>query len=354
MKTILIFEPQSGGHRANFIRWIKEASSSYPASRFVFFTAGDIGDTNLDHLGWWEKQKRLYRLFRQACQQHEPDHVLILELTHLELPLLLFGSPVPLSAILFVQYPELSGGWKKVSKHWKTRLLLWRAPIKNLFLLNGEKSCEFLRRHFSARFVPIADPAPDIAAETGFSLREHFGIDADKRVFLFFGAISKRKGADKLLDVLQDLSSDDSAFVFCGVPEADYEEEFSCSVAEVRDLGQTEIHFENQFVSDERMMAMFEQSDVVLMPYTRPEYSSGILSIAARAGTPVLGPVGGLLGRLIRENGLGATTAVAPVALAEALAQPISADPAAQRAFAEKASPVVFAKIILNSICNES
>ena len=387
MKTILLFEPQSGGHRDNFFQWLENAAPEYADCRFISFTADDAKDADLAHLGWWKKQKTIYQLFRNACRIHQPDHALILELTPIELPLVLFGSPVPLSAILFVQYPELSNGWKKVFKHWKTRLLLRRAPVKNLFLLNGEKSCRFLTRKFTTeytegfqclenplhgrgtrragwvfmcgllkqknqtRFIPIPDPAPDVLAE------ENFTISKARKTFLFFGAISKRKGADVLLDALRQISPEvakQSTFIFCGKPESSYEEEFQIFVAEVQDLGAVELRVETSFVSNERMMALFEQSDVILMPYTRPEYSSGILSIAAKAGTPVLGPTDGLLGRLIEENGLGATTQITPATLAEALALPICAEATKQRAFAEKANPVDFSKIILNAICDES
>jgi len=361
-QTLLIFEPLSGGHRSNFIRWIADASPEYSGCRFVFFTADDVEESVSERIasaGWWKKQMLLYRLFREACRKYKPDQVLVLELTQLELPLVLFGSPVPLSAILFVQYPELPRGLKFFSKHWKTRLLLLRAPVKNLFLLNGEKSCRYLSQHFGSqtKFIPIPDPASDILAEEGFSLRAHFNIPAARKCFLFFGAISRRKGADVLLSALQRIAPEvakQSAFIFCGEPEAPYKNEFQNSVAAVRDLGWVEIHVENRFVSDERMMALFEQCDGVLMPYTRPEYSSGILALAAKAGKPVLGPIGGLLGRLIEENRLGATTVVNPAALAEALARPICADKARQRDFAEQSRSSDFSKIILSAICHES
>jgi len=210
--------------------------------------------------------------------------------------------------------------------------------------------CGLLKQKNQTRFIPIPDPAPDVLAE------EKFTISKARKTFLFFGAISKRKGADVLLDALRQISPEvakQSTFIFCGKPESSYEEEFQIFVAEVQDLGAVELRVETSFVSNERMMALFEQSDVILMPYTRPEYSSGILSIAAKAGTPVLGPTDGLLGRLIEENGLGATTQITPATLAEALALPICAEATKQRVFAEKANPVDFSKIILNAICDE-
>jgi len=363
MKTLLIFEPQPGGHRANFVRWLADAASTHPECRFVFFTADDVEASVSERIasaGRWKKQVLLFRLFREACRKHNPDQALILELTHLELPLALFGSPIPVSAILFVQYPELPRGLKKFSKHWKTRLLLWRAPIKNLFLLNGEKSCRYLTDHFNAktRFIPIPDPAPEVSAEPSFNVREHFNISSDRKIFLFFGAISKRKGASVLLEALQRVGPDvltHSAFVFCGAPEAPYKNEFQNSVAAVRDLGSVEIRVDNQFVPDERMMALFEQSDVILMPYTRPEYSSGILSLAAKAGKPVLGPETGLLGRLIEENGLGATSPASPAALAEKIAEVVRQVPEIDEerceAFVRRSTPKHFSKTIINALC---
>lgn len=367
--TTLVFEPLSGGHRAAFIRWLADAAPAYARLRFIFFTDKEVPEPMRQQLveaGWWQKQRLLYRLFREACRIHQPDQVLILELTQLELPLLLFGSPVPLSAILFVQYPELSGfpknrwvqalpasnAWKKVSKHWKTRLLLARVQFKNLFLLNGEKACRFLSTHFGAhtRFIPIPDPAPVAKPDPGFVMRDAYAIPADHKVFLFFGAISRRKGADVLIEALNQLDPDTagrSTFVFCGEPEPPYKNDFRKAVAGVQGV---ETRVEDRFVSDEQMMALFAQCDVVLMPYTRPEYSSGILALAAKSGKPVLGPEGGLLGRLITENGLGATTPVTPGALAEALARPVSADKAKQQTFAANSSPDLFANSILTAV----
>ena len=114
---------------------------------------------------------------------------------------------------------------------------------------------------------------------------------------------------------------------------------------------------EDRFVSDQRMMALFEQSDVVLMPYTRPEYSSGILALAAKARTPVIGPDTGLLGRLIRQNGLGAVCSVQPETVAESIASatrrlPV-VDAALCGAFVQKSRPELFARTILDAVCNE-
>jgi glycosyltransferase involved in cell wall biosynthesis len=366
MKTILVFEPLSGGHRANFIRWLMDAVPEYAGCRFVFFTADEVSDSvscQLLSAGRWKKQRLLYQLFRQACREYSPDHVLILELTQLELALALHGAPCPVSAILFVQYPELPHGLKFFIKEWKTALLLRRAPVRNLFLLNGEESCRYLASRFGARtrFVSLPDPVPDVESDAGFSIRDVYEISADRTIFLFFGAISPRKGSHVLIEALQLLPPETaarSAFVFCGEPERSYRKMFGQTCARLRTVRpDIKLNIENHFVSDQRMMALFEQSDVVLMPYTRPEYSSGILALAATAGTPVIGPAGGLLGRLIRDNGLGVTCPGSPANLSEAIISAVVASPVVDSercaAFVKKSRPEQFARMILKAICNE-
>lgn len=363
---ILIFEPLSGGHRADFIRWLADEIPAYSGFRFVFFTAKDISEPmaqQLSQAGRWKKQRLLYSLFRDACRKHNPDHALILELTHLELPLALSGSSVPLSAILFIQYPELPRGLKFFFKHWKTALLLRRAPVKNLFLLNGEESCRFLSARFDSppRFIPIPDPAPDTDADPAFTMRAAYGIEPGRKIFLFFGAISPRKGADVLINALHRLAPDaaaKSAFVFCGEPEATYRESFDRACAGLRAARpDVSLNTETRFVSHEQMTALFKQSDVVLMPYTRPEYSSGILAQAVKAKTPVIGPETGLLGRLIRENKLGEVCAVSPEPLAECIARAVEKSPqvdeAHREAFVQRSHPKLFARAILKAVCDE-
>ncbi len=97
-------------------------------------------------------------------------------------------------------------------------------------------------------------------------------------------------------------------------------------------------------------MAMFEQSDVILMPYTRPEYSSGILALAARSGKPVIGPTGGLLGRLIRENGLGVAAELTP----EVFERPVMVNEELCRRFIAQNTITGFSMPILDAVCNES
>lgn len=378
LKTFLVFEPLTGGHRANFIRWLANEIRENPpfGCRFVFVVDSNSAEVSSDGIrfhridagtaeqlaaaGRRAKSRALWKLFRASCDQFAPCHALILELTRLELSLALKGSPCPVSAILFVQYPELPRGMKFFFKHRKTALLLRRAPVRNLFLLNGEKSCRFLEKQFGslARFIPVPDPAPSAEPDPEFVMRTAYRIGPDRRIFLFFGAISRRKGAELLMKALHRLSpsaAGQSAFVFCGEPEHGYRERFEQACAELRAARpDVSLSREAGFVTDRRMAALFEQSDAVLMPYLRPDYSSGVLALAARAGTPVIGPEGGLIGRLIRQYGLGTVCAVRPGALAGAIEAAVrnlpTSDARAAFVFAGESRPDCFAEVILNAV----
>jgi glycosyltransferase involved in cell wall biosynthesis len=379
MKTILIFEPRAGGHRANYIQWLADAVKENPPAGFHFIFVTDpgievpaaapisshkISPESAQKLASpgsaWTLRTLLREIFDTCMAEHAPDHALILELTQLELSFALRGAPCPVSAILFVQYPELPRGLKFFFKDWKTARLLHRAPVRNLFLLNGEESCRWLTGRFGARtrFIPLPDPAPEAESEAGFAMRAAYGIAPARRVFLFFGAISPRKGADVLVDALQLLPSEaaaQSAFIFCGQPESGYKQTFEALILRLRAARpDIQLNVEGRFVSDQRMMALFEQSDVVLMPYTRPEYSSGVLALAAKTGTPVIGPAGGLLGRLIRQNGLGEVCAIHPEAVAKSIAGAARSLPAVDEvrrsAFVKRSRPEVFASVILDAV----
>lgn len=382
MKTILIFEPLAGGHRAWFIRCLTAFIERHPDPdiQFIFAVHSDIHIPASSHFSIHRvppqtlsllessppaRQSRLlYRLFRQLCDRFHPDHALILELTRLELPLALFGAPCPVSAILFVQYPELRRGPKFFLKEWKTALLLRRAPVRNLFLLNGEEACRYLARRFGprTRFLPLPDPAPDMPPDPAFSLREFYSIEPARTVFLFFGAFSRRKGAHLLLQALRAISSATaarSAFLFCGQPEDAYRTEFEQDGLSLR-TARRDVHLitDCRFVPDEQMVALFQQSDAILMPYTRPEYSSGILALAARTRTPVIGPDAGLLGRLIRQNGLGAVSGIQSNELTAALAAAVENSPTLDEnlcnLFAQQSRSDEFARILLEQTIHGS
>lgn len=379
MRRIVLFEPLRGGHRAGFIRWIsREIARIAPKDhQFVFYVAEHdavvpsrwvetqvvptASCQEIEHSTTVRRKHLIHHLFVECCRQYRPDHVLIGELTLLEGLLIRHGAPCPVSALVFVQYPELRNGVKFLAKHLKTTLLLRRVRVRHLFFLNGNHSCTWLSQKFRntlVQFIPIPDPASDAQPEPGVQLRAHYGIDRDRAIFLFFGAISRRKGADVLLRALERLPSgaaSRAAFLFCGKPESRFHTQFEVACAALaRKRPDLVLQFDLNHIPDARMAAWVSQTNAVLMPYLRPEYSSGILATAARFSTPVIGPQGGLLGRLILENGLGTVCRIQPGPLAECIALATSNAPSIDRsradAFAKKSHPSAFARELLEPL----
>ena len=379
---VLIFEPLSGGHRAEFIGHLLEhIQRAKPRDRIYTFVVGK-GMT-----GEWDlpagvslreiesSQERalakasgslggfvFWRILKACLAELKPDRLVIMDLTWLELPLCFHRLPYPFSGILFVQYPELrsaaSVGWKQRFRFWakefKTGCFFRVARPQKVFLLNGAFSCDYLNRRFcGARYLPIPDPVPEITGDPSVRFRREYGIEAGRRVFLFFGSMSARKGVEGLVDALGSLSPEaarKSAFVFCGMPEADYAEHYHELVENLmREHPYICLHLEERFVSSTRMRALFEQADWILMPYTRPEYSSGILVHAAAASTPVIGSADGLVGRQIREHGLGLDISLdaLPRAIEEAVSKSHTFDEPARKAFVSASSPEQFSATLL-------
>jgi glycosyltransferase involved in cell wall biosynthesis len=384
---ILIFEPLSNGHRMEFLShllcYLKDGGN--PECQYTFvvdaippaFADGTsvsnvvfdvLSDHDRDLLAKAQRSLRgtfaFWRVLQKKIGSLNPDRLIIMDLTYLELALCFNRLVCRTSAILFVQYPELraviapafKSKFKFALKELKTRVLLRNRNLDRILLLNGNHASSYLNRRFeTSRFIPIPDPVPLVVPEVGFDLRKEYGIEDHRCIFLLFGSMSPRKGVGSLVAALELLPVEtacESAFVFCGKPEPNYEVRYQKMVKQLQEKRPDIcLCLEKQFVSNHRMRAMFEQSDWILMPYTRPEYSSGILAHAAAARTPVIGSCDGLLGRQIREHGLGRDTEIEPESLSNAVqnatASSFGFDEEKRLSFVNMSSPEQFSSMVL-------
>ena len=116
----------------------------------------------------------------------------------------------------------------------------------------------------------------------------------------------------------------------------------------------------NRYVSAEEEKQLFAASDVVLLPYHRHFGSSGVLARAVGANLPVIVSDEELLGRVVREHGLGPLfpSGSAP-ALGKAIEETARASPAqmsrwqaAARAWAPSCSREAFRDALLNAFAH--
>ena len=367
-KHILIFEPQSGGHRREFLDHLLSfiQSSTDQNNRYTFVVQPELlkettlpKNVEIKEVQPFSKSRDLLLLLQKVLEELKPDYLIIMDLTNLEGRLCFWRPPVPFSGILFVQYPELSAATSikgRLKFWWKTLKTTWFLKVaqpKKIFLLNGDFSCTYLNKRFKTScYLPLPDPILEGTAES-VSIRKEFKIDETRRIFLFFGSMSKRKGVEELLSAMQALPPEmDSkvAFIFCGTVEPHYTQKYYTLIEDFKKLRPTLPFFvNNSFVSDGRMRALFEQADWIVLPYTRPEYSSGVLGHAANAGTPVITTEKGLIARQVRTYKLGITTSDLKSALITAAQTNHSFDEKQRSIFIEKSSPKRFASILFNT-----
>ena len=380
----LIFEPLRGGHRTEFLQHLLDGIRQENRSdhRYTLVLAKGLVSGELpEQVNLVEVSEEdslalnrasgmrgtfiFLRVLKRYVKQLKPDRLLILELTHLELPLCFWRPPCPLRGILFVQYPELrfhEQAWKQdfrrrlhfFWKEFKTGLFLRKVRPERIFLLNGEKSCSYLNQRFQVScYQSLPDPLMDISPEPEFSIRQVYEIEQNRRIFLFFGSISSRKGVEPLLDAMMKLSAENAqnaAFLFCGKPESSYADRYRKLIQTFRkkrpDIC---LRVKEAFVSSERMRALFEQADWILMPYARPEYSSGILAHAASAKTPVMVSDDGLIARQVRAYALGETVSESEWtnALANGVKLNYEMNEVLRKKFVEQSSSSRFAELLL-------
>ena len=384
MLHTLVFEPLSGGHRSEFIHHLRAAIERENRSdrRYTLVLAKGLlteklpKEVHLLELSEEESQALKHasgirgtfiflRLLRHYVKRVHPDRLLVMELTQLELPLCFWRPPCLFRGILFVQYPELrfdEGGWRKhfrqrlrfFWKEFKTGLFLRRTHPERIFLLNGERSCTYLNQRFSTScYQALPDPIWECPADLQVSMRKEYQIAPERRLFLFFGSMSPRKGVERLISALLKIDPETcrkSAFFFCGKPEEDYAVRYQALIQEVhKKRPEVCLIVEEAFVSAGRMRALFEQADWILMPYSRPEYSSGILGYAVAARTPVMVSDDGLIARQVRAYALGRTVKKSDWtnAFVQAVHSPYKMDEAICEKFVEEHSPHRFAALLL-------
>jgi glycosyltransferase involved in cell wall biosynthesis len=139
----------------------------------------------------------------------------------------------------------------------------------------------------------------------------------DGRTILFFGKVRKYKGLGVLLDALPKvLSQIECELAIVG--------EFYDSIAtyrqRIQELGiGPHVRIENRYVPNEEVPALFEQADVLVLPYVSAS-QSGVAQIALSNALPVIASKAGGLSEAIAEdvNGL-----LFPVGDAQALSEQI-------------------------------
>ena len=147
---------------------------------------------------------------------------------------------------------------------------------------------------------PIRLPEPEVPRQSA-AARRALGLAADRRVLLFFGDLSRRKGLWQLLEALEKMSLDDLArlaLIIAGAPSTIDRGRIEARVASLRATLPIQILTRCAYVPESELPDYFRAADIVLAPYQRHAGMSGIALLAAAYQKPLLTQTYGLLGEL--------------------------------------------------------
>lgn len=389
----LLFEPKAHGHRQVYVESLLRGLARQPASGALSLlvhpellarldpsclaAATHRKALEPDELAALEAPDMLRRRWHQAAlaarhgRRLGADHLHFLFLDDL-LPLLALGrGPSPLagftvSGILF--RPTLHyrhEGAAEERSGWPQRLdgairaqclrLALRSPLLRAVMSLDRLLPAFAARHLEGGHKVVFLPEPFTPPQAA-----PLPAPAARRRLLMFGHISARKGILELLEAMARLDARSLArcrLTIIGRLDDALRPTVSTALARLRERAESEITLIERFVDDDELHAALCDSEIILAPYQRHVGSSGVLSLAAHYGRPILTQSSGLVGLLTRRHRLGLTCETGdPVALAVALRDAITApfeslaSSEGMAAFLREAPPERYAPLLLEAM----
>nr|WP_255557685.1 glycosyltransferase [Flavobacterium taihuense] len=201
----------------------------------------------------------------------------------------------------------------------------------------------------------LPDPIAKLTPLDNFDIYEHYNSEKDRKVFLHIGSLGDRKGTFEVIDSATCISEENQSKVFIlvvGKAENDEIEQTIIDKVKYNTLNSNvQIVWDNQFVSNEMMKSLFDQSHAILLPYKNTEASSGILGHAAAANKKVIATGKGLIREIIEENKLGILLEeVSSSEIASKIDEVLSFQVlfTSENSFVEEHSPSKFAELVLH------
>lgn len=332
---VLFFEKEHTGHYMEYIHHLYIGAQAHPDNNYLFCLHKEaeekiskrewpqadnisfsflsdkqltwINHPNLIIRGW-----RASNILRTIIKQNEIEAVLLPTLTlYLPFICLLLPKKVQVSGIIYMIYIHCADTMSK-PRLWIEKMRFWLAArskcIKRILILNDEDSCTELNKSYNTdKFCYIPDPVPNISPSEVSDIRGKLNIPSCNKVYLHFGGLARRKGTLEILKAIKIMGSgaEKKTFIFAGCVYEEIKEEFYRLYREVKE--KTQIIIFDEFCPYSLLYNLCHSADYLLMPYQFNHLSSGVLGYASVFNKPVIGPKGGLIGKLIENNHLGIT-----------------------------------------------
>lgn len=183
---------------------------------------------------------------------------------------------------------------------WKKKLARWGQGHPSAFVTHNRQDAETCRLRFPQ--VPVFTfPHPTYRQ---FELKPEVAPlpRRAKWELLFFGLVRPYKGLDVLLEALRRLDDPSDLALTIAGEWWSQDQDLKASVAVLSERMTVEVI--DEFVSDTRAGALFQRSDIVVLPYRRAT-NSGVLGVAQTHGKAVVASNTGALGELVLPGQTG-------------------------------------------------
>jgi glycosyltransferase involved in cell wall biosynthesis len=283
--------------------------------------------SNTEYVRYTNRKNNLLRtlleweLYCKYAEKINPSHALLMYLDSLQAAMLVgTKSPCPFSAIYFrptFHYQDFDNYRSSLSdtwRQWRQKLLLstiLKIPeFKNIFSLDGY-AVKYIQEFSSiARVFHLPDPVGVVCIDPNQidAFKKKIGIEKERKIFMLFGSLDKRKGIYQLLDAIKLLPIElckSLCFLFVGsISDSDSATVKTLS-EEISQSLPVQILMVNEFVPDLALPIYFQTADVILAPYQGHVGMSGIMLLSAAYQKPLILSDYGLTGHLGKKHRLG-------------------------------------------------
>ncbi len=331
-KRTLIFDDSVEGHHLEYIHHLYMSSVAKINEEFVFILAPKFKilrnkltwpqcyNITIDYLSERDtaflknkfiKSYFLCRILKETTNKYNISNIFLISLMDF-IPFLpiFFNKKIKISGIIYLIYLYR---WKNSSIKIKIYdsikyLIFSRSKIfEHVFLLNDKVAPIYLNKKYNTSvFHYLPDPFVPLFDSKLKNLRNDLNIQSEKIICLHFGALTERKGTIEILKAITLVNEsilNKCCFIFAGKVCADIKESFYLLIDEVEK--KTQIIIYDKFCDYDFIGSLCLTSNYILIPYKNSEQSSGLLGYAAQFNVPIVGPRGGILGKLIKKYNLG-------------------------------------------------
>jgi glycosyltransferase involved in cell wall biosynthesis len=284
---VLLYEPGESGHRPVILRYT-------------------IKILNRNGISWVHESRptKSARALLRRARESGCDLIYILTLDGLpwySWRVSLLGQLDGISIVsTYYLYNNILQGWKAYI--W--RFIIWTGGIKRIFVSDEHLRTEPRRYPRQVAFLPDPWDPEEFPAHPAERARAELGIATTAVVFLMFGMIDERKGADHVLRATQTVEKShhgrQTVFVFGGRMS----EGVRMLARQFSKL--TNYLFLDRKIAEEEISLLYHASDYIVCSYPREfQVSSNSLTRGFAAGLPAIASAHGVSGELIRSRRCG-------------------------------------------------